>query len=410
MVKYIHAADLHLDSPFKGLKNIPENLFDKIKDSTFESLKKIVDTAVSHDVDFVLLAGDIYDVEDRSIRAQVYLREELDRLNKAGIKVYLVHGNHDFVTSRELHLTLPENVEVFGPDVETRRLETRNNERVAISGFSYDRNWIEDRKIQEYPQRDASVDFHIGILHGFMEGQDSEHAKYAPFSITELKEKNYDYWALGHIHKRQELSRDPLILYSGNTQGRHKNEPGEKGCLLVELTKTGEDVTFVSTAEIKWVSLNLDVTACESLNDVFDHVKSELGKEEHENCLISLTLEVSVETPSSVIRKLEDEAFYQVFQRTDTLSFTYIVSYAVKYRRADEQMLSLESSFPSAWEKAIKDVNEDDAFRMLTQELFGMHAYAKFTDAKHENYKNDIISAAENLLIQDLGDGISHDN
>ncbi|MDZ7834282.1 MAG: hypothetical protein U5K84_02000 [Alkalibacterium sp.] len=99
-----------------------------------------------------------------------------------------------------------------------------------------------------------------------------------------------------------------------------------------------------------------------------------------------------------------------MFQRTDTLSFTYIVSYAVKFRREDEQMLSLESSFPSAWEKAIEDVHEDEAFRMLTQELFGMHAYAKFTGAEHENYKNDIISAAENLLIQDLGDGISHDN
>ncbi|MDZ7834283.1 MAG: hypothetical protein U5K84_02005 [Alkalibacterium sp.] len=89
-----------------------------------------------------------------------------------------------------------------------------------------------------------------------------------------------------------------MILYSGNTQGRHKNEPGEKGCLLVELTKTSEEVTFVPTAEMKWVSLTLDVTACESLNDVFEQVKNELEKEEYGNCLISLTLKVSVETPS----------------------------------------------------------------------------------------------------------------
>lgn len=410
MVRYIHAADLHLDSPFKGLKNIPEALFKRIKASTFASLKNIVDAALAHQVDFVLLAGDIYDIEDRSIRAQVLLREELERLNEAGIHVFLIHGNHDFLTNDELHLALPDNVFVFGPDVETIELETDSREKVAVSGFSYDRNWIEERKISDYPSRKASCDFHIGLLHGFMEGQSAEHARYAPFSLSELKEKDYDYWALGHIHKRQQLSKDPLVYYSGNTQGRHKNEAGEKGCLLVELTKSEEKVTFIPTSDIRWQSIELDVAAHESMNGIFDEIKNVLTKKEYIDSLISLKLEISQDTPQSVVSKLEDEAFYQVFQKIEPSGFVYIVSAAIKTARSADHILSLESSFPSSWEKALSDVSEEESFHELTQELFSQHAYAKYADDDQEKMKNETIDAAKQLLVQDLGDEISYDN
>lgn len=410
MVRYIHAADLHLDSPFKGLKNIPEELFNKIKASTFESLRNIVDAALSHHVDFVLLAGDIYDIEDRSIRAQVHLRKEMDRLNEADISVFLIHGNHDFLTNDELHLALPENVVVFGPEVETKILETASHENVAVSGFSYDRNWIEERKISDYPSRNVKCDFHIGMLHGFMEGQAAEHARYAPFSLSELKKKNYDYWALGHIHKRQQLSKDPLVYYSGNTQGRHKNEAGEKGCLLVELTKSHEDVTFIPTADIRWQTVDLDVTSHESMNGIFDEIKEGLANEELTNSLISLNLSISPDTPQTVIQKLEDEAFYQVFQKIGPSGFVYIVSARIKVNNTDQQVLSLESSFPSAWEKAVSDVSKDETFQEMTQELFSQHAYARYVDDDQEKIKNDSIDAAKQLLVQDLGDEISYDN
>lgn len=151
MVKYIHAADIHLDSPFKGLKNIPEALFNKIKASTFNAFEKLVDTALFHQVDFVLLSGDIYDLEDRSIRAQVFLREEIERLNQAGISVFIIHGNHDYLTNDELHLSLPNNVTVFDSNVETIQFETQCHETISISGFSYDRNWIEEKKNKRLP-------------------------------------------------------------------------------------------------------------------------------------------------------------------------------------------------------------------------------------------------------------------
>ncbi|MER2063474.1 MAG: DNA repair exonuclease [Alkalibacterium sp.] len=410
MVRYIHAADLHLDSPFKGLKKIPKPLFDRIKASTFAALKNIVDTAISRQVDFVVLAGDIYDIEDRSIRAQVHLRRELVRLNEVDIKVFLIHGNHDYLTNDELHLALPGNVFVFGPDVETVELETAARERIAVSGFSYDRNWVEERKISEYPDRKPACDFHIGLLHGYMEGQGSDHARYAPFTLSELKAKNYDYWALGHIHKRQKLSEDPLVYYSGNTQGRHKNEAGEKGCLLVELTKSGEKVTFIPTADIKWQMLEVNVTSHETMNGIFDEIKNSVDKEEYIDSLISMRIEVSKDTPRSVVSKLEDEAFYQIFQKVEPSNFVYIVSADIKVKATEDQVLSLEGAFPDAWEKALSEVEEPDTFRELTQDLFSQHAYAKYADGNEDKRKNESIDAAKQLLVQDLGDEISYGN
>lgn len=410
MVRYIHAADLHLDSPFKGLKNIPEALLNKIKASTFDSLKNIVDIAIERHVDFVLFAGDIYDIEDRSIRAQVLFKKELERLKDAEIKVYLIHGNHDYITNDDLHLALPQNVKVFGPEVETIIHETDKSESVAISGFSYDRNWIEERKISDYPARNAASDFHIGLLHGFLEGQNTDHAHYAPFTLTELKEKNYNYWALGHIHKRQQIGSDPLVYYSGNTQGRHKNEEGEKGCLLVELSKSDEKVTFIPTADINWVSINIDVTSHQSLNAIYEEVKKELTLINYENYLVSLNLEVSEKISLSVMKKLKSEEFYQVFQQIDSSSFLYIVSHKVEMKREADHVLSLENAFPYAWNNALEDVKQEEAFQEITHDVFSMHTYAKYCEDINETYKKRIISAAENLLLQDLGDEIRHDN
>lgn len=409
MVKYIHAADLHLDSPFKGLKNMPKRLFNTIKASTFVSLQRIVDAAIHEHVDFVLLAGDIYDIDDRSIRAQVLLRKELERLNEKGIAVYLIHGNHDYITNEEMHLALPENVIVFGANVETKIHHTASHETIAISGFSYNKKWVEDRKIKDYPVRDVRADYHIGMLHGYLEGQNSEHARYAPFTLTELKEKNYDYWALGHIHKRQQLGQKPLVYYSGNSQGRHKNEEGPKGCLLVELNKGTEGIQFIPTAEIIWRTLTLDVTSQTSINGIFEEIKNELNKEEHKNNLLNLKLLVSENTSLHVMKKLEDEDFFQAFQQIDASSFVYIASHTVSIQREEARLISLESSFPEAWKKARLDIENEQIFHELTEEFFSRHAYVKYSVETTESYRNDIIATAEQLLMQDLGDMMTHD-
>ena len=265
MVKFIHAADLHLDSPFIGLKTLPDFIWNAIYLSTFSALTTIVDSAIQEKVDFICLVGDIYDNDERSVKAQAYLRNEMERLNKAEIPVYLLHGNHDYIENTGLHLEMPENVVVFTESVETKWYTTTEKDEVAISGFSYDKRWVLERKIKEYPEKHPRAKYHIGLLHGFSEGLESEHGNYAPFSLGELRSKRYDYWALGHIHKRQQLAENPPVIYPGNTQGRSSKESGEKGFELVTLTESGVSMEFRPTSTIQWKTIDLSIKEIKSL-------------------------------------------------------------------------------------------------------------------------------------------------
>ncbi|WP_239256083.1 metallophosphoesterase family protein [Listeria ilorinensis] len=250
-LRFIHMADLHLDSPFAGLKKIPERLFAEIKEASNRSLARGVDAAIREAVDFVLIAGDIYDKEDLSIRAQVVFYQEMKRLEQADIPVYLIHGNHDFYAEGQDRLQLPENVTVFPPHVKTVLFQRANRPTASIYGFSYDRRHIPEKRIQEY-QRTGEADFHIGLLHGSEITQSEAHDVYAPFSVNELKSKRFDYWALGHIHKRMTLDLEPMIHYPGNMQGRSRKELGPKGCTFVTLDEGGSTATFIPTSPLIW--------------------------------------------------------------------------------------------------------------------------------------------------------------
>lgn len=124
-IKFIHAADLHLDSPMVGLKDLPDFIFERLKESTFRSFMKLIDVAISEKVDFVIIAGDLYDASDRSIKAQNILREQMLRLHKAGIRAFIVHGNHDHLGGEWIKLTMPENVFMFGETPEVTRFQKR---------------------------------------------------------------------------------------------------------------------------------------------------------------------------------------------------------------------------------------------------------------------------------------------
>ena len=228
-IKFIHAADLHLDSPFLGLSDLDEKLFEKIKESTFNALNKLVNEAIKHRVDFVLLIGDLFDNSEQSLKAQVKLKNAFDQLNEHKINVYMSYGNHDFIQGNLYPIEYPENVFVF-PDEKVSHFTYYQNEKpmVNIYGFSYETRAVTQNKIAEYNQVNAEVPYHIATLHGSADHAHG-HANYAPFKLSELKDKPFDYWALGHIHKRKILSESPPIVYPGNIQGRHRNETGDKG-------------------------------------------------------------------------------------------------------------------------------------------------------------------------------------
>ncbi|MDZ5470196.1 DNA repair exonuclease [Bacillus sp. 31A1R] len=266
-IKFIHTADLHLDSPLLGLKYLPIDIFKRLQESTFHALRKIIDTAIDQKVDFIIIAGDIFDGEDRSIRAQVRFKKEMERLEKHNISVFVIHGNHDHLSGNWTKIEMPENVFVFGENVEVKGFSTSHGVTASIYGFSYPVRHVYERKIDSY-HKEMDADFHIGILHGNLEGG-TDHGNYAPFQLKDLMDKGFDYWALGHIHKRTILSEQPPIIYPGNTQGRHKKESGPKGCYIVTLNEYQSDLTFIETSDVIWTTENIDARDCKTFDDLY---------------------------------------------------------------------------------------------------------------------------------------------
>lgn len=250
-IQFLHMADLHLDSPFIGLSTLPEPLFSAIQESTFQSLERITTVAIKEAVDFVLIAGDIYDSEDQSVRAQARFSKEMKRLEVANIPVFMIHGNHDFIEKHKEKLTLPSNVHVFSEQVEVMSHKTATGVSVNIYGFSYNERHIRSSRVDKYKIQ-GNADFHIALLHGSEVSSSEEHDVYAPFRVQEISKKGFDYWALGHIHKRQLLAESPSIYYPGNIQGRNRKESGEKGASIITLSEASTTIDFIGTSPIIW--------------------------------------------------------------------------------------------------------------------------------------------------------------
>lgn len=256
MVKFLHCADLHLDSPFASKQYLSPNILKDVENSAYESFKKIVDLALREEVDFMIIIGDLFDSENRTLKSEVFLKQQFERLNKEQIFVYIVHGNHDPL-SDSLVSEWPQNVTVFSNQVETYQTITKNGENVHLHGFSYQHNESYENKIDEYPTSESHSIVNIGLLHGtYSKSGVSE--RYTEFRLEDLNAKLYHYWALGHIHKRQQLNDLPQIHYAGNIQGRHFNEQGEKGCLIAEGDHVELHTRFVPTQFIRFESANIE--------------------------------------------------------------------------------------------------------------------------------------------------------
>lgn len=260
---FIHTADLHLDSPFRGIYEINEDLSSELTEATFKTYNKIIDLCLEKNVDFLLISGDIYDGADKSLRAQLRFRDGLKRLATAGINVYIVHGNHDPLDIWSANLDWPENVHIFNKKTVEKLSVKKDGEEVAqIYGISFQKKLVESNLAQEFPKISESEKslFTIGLLHCNL-GTNTGHEPYAPCSKKDLIDKNFDYWALGHIHKKL-IIRDeyPLVVYSGNPQGLHPKESGAKGCFFVNVDESGAPtLEFIEVDSIRWFLEELSI-------------------------------------------------------------------------------------------------------------------------------------------------------
>ena len=275
--RFIHCSDLHIDSPFKGFTSQVPALTERLRESTFQSFHNIVKLAVEEKVDAVLIAGDIFDGSDRSLQAQLKFRRGLLELSEKNIPTFIVHGNHDPSNSWSRKLDWPESTTIFSSNKVESFPVTRNGKTLAwIYGISYPQKEVKENLALKF-KKDQKKGFTVGILHANV-GQQPGHDNYAPCSLDDLISSDFDYWALGHIHKFKILrENNPCIVYSGNTQSRHFKEIGPKGCCLVTLNSDAPaDIRFVVTEVVSYISTHVDVSGASSINEVLLAIQSKV--------------------------------------------------------------------------------------------------------------------------------------
>ena len=295
-MRFIHCADLHLDSPLRGLERYEGAPAQDMREATRRSFANIIDLALEREVDFVLIAGDVFDGDWLDFNTGLFFANQLRRLADADIRVFIVRGNHDAMSKISKAVPLPKNVHVF----KSARPETVVDKHLgfAIHGQSFATSVVTDDLAAQYP------DFHpgllnIGLLHTALAGREG-HEPYAPTTPEKLSSKGYHYWALGHVHNREVVRENPWVVFPGNTQGRHARELGEKGRMVVEGDADDgiRSVEFVATDVARWNRLAVDATDIDSMDDLQEAVQQAIRGAvlESGDRLLALRLSISGRT------------------------------------------------------------------------------------------------------------------
>ena len=272
-LRLVHAADLHLDSPFRGIRSeAPPHVADALQRATFEAYENIVGLCLREQVDALLVAGDIYDGADRSLRAQLKFVDGLNRLDAAGIRSFVCHGNHDPLDGWEARLALPPGCVRFGSEVTGEPVFPDEPERATVFGISYPTREVRENLtslFQGLPTSGVS----IGLMHANVGGH-PDHDSYAPCSVADLADTGMDYWALGHVHTRQVL-RDgrPTVVYPGNSQGRSPRETGARGAYVVEVDDRGAiNLDFRPVDVVRWELLEVGIGGLETEQELLEAI------------------------------------------------------------------------------------------------------------------------------------------
>ncbi len=272
-MKILHAADLHIDSPLRGLASYEGAPVDEIRGATRRAVQNLVDAAVSNSVDLVVIAGDIFDGEWKDYSTGLFWVKQLARLRDEEIPVVIVAGNHDAGSEITKRLTLPPNVtRLASSSPQTRRFDDLD---LAVIGQSYAKKIVNDDLAARFPKPDHGL-FNIGLLHTSLDGRPG-HATYAPTSVEVLRGLGYQYWALGHVHQREVVSQEPWIVFPGNLQGRHIRETGPKGASLVTIEQGEvESVEDLELDVVRWANCFIEVKDSHTLGEVLTQVQKGL--------------------------------------------------------------------------------------------------------------------------------------
>ena len=346
--RFLHAADLHLDSPFGGLSEAaPPGVAASMRRATIRSWRRIVELAVAERVDFVLVAGDVFDSEERTIRGQLAFVDGLRALDEAAIPSFVVTGNHDPLSGWEPSLAWPAGACRFGAgQVESRSVMRDGVEIARVHGISYGVRDVRENLAARFRKEPGSP-FAIGLLHANVGGQPG-HENYAPCSIGDLVASGMDYWALGHVHRPQVLrGRGPAVVYAGNPQGRDAGELEPRGAMLVSVDRAGRaEVELRELDEIRWAAWSVDVAGLRDLDGLLGRLERELE-------------EARTAAGRSVIARVELTGFghlHAELQRPDAIR-------DLRERLVD-RLASLE---PFAWLADLRDATRPEEARSIAR-------------------------------------------
>jgi len=271
--QFIHTADLHLGRPFSGIKD--SSIASKLIESTFKTFERIIELAIENRVAFLLIAGDIYDTKDKSLKAQLTFQKGMRRLEAENIDVYVVTGNHDPANKWTAELDIPPNVHLFGHGKPKSFPVIKDGVHIAsICGWSYPKEEVKEDVASQFSP-DPKAPYNIALLHCNC-GSSAEYENYAPCTPTELLGAGFDYWALGHIHKRNVISdKNPWIVYPGNPQGINPKETGAKGCYLVEVGQNGSTrLEFLETDYVRWHAEEISMADISRIEEFMGRIHS----------------------------------------------------------------------------------------------------------------------------------------
>lgn len=270
--RFVHAADIHLDSPLRSLALRDPDIAELIGNATRRAFVNMVDLCLNEQVDALLLAGDLYDGDQTSMKTARYLASEIRRLHEAGIQVFVIRGNHDALSRITKELTFPDTVKVFGGRAEAISVKRPGSQlSVAVHGLSFARPQAPESLLPRFhPPLQGAVN--IGLMHTSMAGA-TDHDPYAPCALADLDASGFDYWALGHIHKRSVSQGRCTVVMPGIPQGR---DIGESGAKSVTLVTVADDRTILVeerlTSVAQFEPVPVDLTGIADWRDMLAHI------------------------------------------------------------------------------------------------------------------------------------------
>lgn len=272
-MRFVHAADIHLDSPLRGLARYEGAPVSEIREATRRAFRRLIERCLEDRIELLLIAGDLYDGDWKDYATGLFFVNQMNLLREVGTRVVVLRGNHDAQSQITKSLRLPDHVK----DLSTSRVESVVFEDLGVAvhgrGFSH-REELSDLSLG-YPAPLSGL-VNVGMLHTSVDGRPG-HAGYAPCKPSWLVERGYDYWALGHVHAREVLHERPWVVYPGNLQGRHAKETGAKGATLVTTADAKvRAVEHVVFDVVRWERARVTVTEGDHDSDVLDRLRSTL--------------------------------------------------------------------------------------------------------------------------------------